>query len=107
MIHNSAFFGFGSTFALKRFTFIHLVQKGIMIAEMQIYNIYSRSVIPTTPLILGKKKIVMSVLEFRVVPSDHNFLFKCLIFLKNFTEDFPGGTVVKNLPAGLPWWRSG
>ena len=21
--------------------------------------------------------------------------------------DFPGGAVVKNLPAGLPWWRSG
>ena len=25
-------------------------------------------------------------------------------FLK---RDFPGGAVVKNLPAGLPWWRSG
>ena len=22
-------------------------------------------------------------------------------------EVFPGGTVVKNPPAGLPWWRSG
>ena len=55
LIQSSAFFGFGSTQALK-WLFIHLVLKDIMIAEMQIYNIYSRSVIPTTPLILGGKK---------------------------------------------------
>ena len=27
--------------------------------------------------------------------------------LKNLLSDFPGGAVVKNSPAGLPWWRSG
>lgn len=57
LIHNSAFFGFGSTQALKWLMFIHLVHKDIVIAEMQIYNIYSRSVIPTTPVILGEKNL--------------------------------------------------
>ena len=27
--------------------------------------------------------------------------------LEEMDMDFPGGAVVKNLPAGLPWWRSG
>ena len=26
---------------------------------------------------------------------------------KMWYRGFPGGAVVKNLPAGLPWWRSG
>ena len=42
------------------------------------------------------------------------FSFRLLKPSENFTRavkrkgwDFPGGTVVKNPPAGLPWWRSG
>ena len=27
--------------------------------------------------------------------------------IKKWVEGFPGGTVIKNPPAGLPWWRSG
>ena len=51
-------------------------------------------------------------------------IWVCLIFAKQITSaissasqgktsnknewgDFPGGAVVKNPPAGLPWWRSG
>ena len=30
-----------------------------------------------------------------------------LVVIKTHCQDFPGGAVVKNLPAGLPWWRSG
>ena len=29
------------------------------------------------------------------------------VSLRRHLRDFPGGTVVKNPPAGLPWWRSG
>lgn len=46
--------------------------------------------IPTTPLILGEKanKLLMGVLEFRVVSCDYHFLFQCLLSLKESILEF-------------------
>ena len=40
--------------------------------------------------------------QFNTLKTNH------MLKIKNTQPgDFPGGAMVKNPPAGLPWWRSG